>query len=207
MIQSTTGLVLLARPLTGTSLVVHWLTADFGRIATVAKGARRPKSHFLGKLDLFYLADFSFSRSRSSDLHTLREVNLRDLHGPLRENIPALRHAAYAAALIRLATETDTPLDAIFDLLRGYLEHLCRHKAAPEMVLAFELKLLREIGMQPDWNQTGLVSGTRKIADALTRSDSSQSDELARFLHGFLIFHLGRLPLGRAAALKKEGPK
>ena len=41
MIQNATGLILRTRPLTETSLIVHWLTPDFGRIATVAKGARR----------------------------------------------------------------------------------------------------------------------------------------------------------------------
>src|SRR5207302_4043038 len=80
MIESATGLILRTRPLTETSLIIHWLTPDLGRIATVAKGARRPKSPFRGKLDLFYLADFSFSRSRRSELHNLREVNLRELH-------------------------------------------------------------------------------------------------------------------------------
>ena len=76
MIESTHGIILRTRPLTETSLIVHWLTAESGRVATVAKGARRPKSPFAGKLDLFYVADFSFSRSRSSQLHTLREVKL-----------------------------------------------------------------------------------------------------------------------------------
>ena len=85
MIQSATGIILRTRPLTDTSLIVHWLTPDFGRMATVAKGARRLKSPFLGKLDLFYLADFSFSRGRRSDLHLLREVGLRETHGPLRQ--------------------------------------------------------------------------------------------------------------------------
>jgi DNA repair protein RecO (recombination protein O) len=87
MIQNATGLILRTRPLTETSLIVHWLTPDFGRIATVAKGARRTQSPFLGKLDLFYLADFSFSRSRHSDLHTLREVSLRETHGALRQDL------------------------------------------------------------------------------------------------------------------------
>ena len=64
MIETASGLVLRTRPLTETSLIVHWLTPQSGRIATVAKGARRPKSPFRGKLDLFYLADFSFVRSR-----------------------------------------------------------------------------------------------------------------------------------------------
>ena len=84
MIESTHGIILRTRPLTETSLIVNWLTPDLGRIATVAKGARRPKSPFAGKLDLFYTAEFSFSRSRSSELHNLREVKLHASRRPLR---------------------------------------------------------------------------------------------------------------------------
>ena len=80
MIETATGVVLRTRLLTETSLIVHWLTPGAGRLATVAKGALRPKSPFRGKLDLFYHADFTFSRSRRSDLHTLREVSLRETH-------------------------------------------------------------------------------------------------------------------------------
>ena len=47
MVETTTGLVLRTRPLTETSLIVHWLTREFGRLATVAKGARRPNHPFL----------------------------------------------------------------------------------------------------------------------------------------------------------------
>src|SRR6267154_1183052 len=142
MVESATGLILRTRLLTETSLIVHWLTRDLGRIATVAKGARRSKSPFLGKLDLFYLADFSFSRSRRSDLHMLREVKLRETHGAIREDISKLRHAAYATAFIEQATETETPLPAIYELLREFLDCLCKHKTAPQIVFAFELKLL-----------------------------------------------------------------
>ena len=211
MIQSATGIILRTRPLTETSLIVHWLTPDLGRLATVAKGARRPKSPFLGKLDLFYLADFSFSRSRRSDLHTLREVNLRETHAPLRGDILKLRQAAYAAAFIEQATESETPLPAVFELLRGFVDHLCRHLPAPQMIFAFELKLLREIGLSPDWSKTDLPAGTKKTAAVLADNDwpalsrlkptRDQSEELRRFLHGFLIYHLERLPKGRTAAL------
>ena len=142
MIQSATGLILRTRPLTETSLIVHWLTPDFGRIATVAKAARRAQSPFLGKLDLFYLADISFSRSRRSDLHTLREVGLRETHGALRQDMGRLRQAAYAASFIEQATETETPVPAVYELMREFLAGLCRNPPAPQTVLAFELKFL-----------------------------------------------------------------
>ena len=74
MDEKANGIILRVRPLTDSSLIVHWLTQEHGRLSTVAKGARRPKSALRGKLDLLFEADFSFRRSRRSDLHTLREV-------------------------------------------------------------------------------------------------------------------------------------
>ena len=215
MIQNATGLILRTRPLTETSLIVHWLTPTFGRLATVAKGARRPKSPFLGRLDLFYEADFSFSRSRRSDLHILREVSLREMHGAIREDILKLGQAAYAAACLEQATETETPLPAMFELLRGFLDCLCRQKPAVQLVFAFELKLLRELGLNPDLRKTNLTAGVKQIVQAFLKSGwqgclrlklaRAQIAELRQFLHGHLIFHLGRLPAGRAAALAGEG--
>lgn len=217
MIQSATGLILRIRPLTESSLIVHWLTPEFGRIATVARGARRPKSPFLGKLDLFYMADFSFSRSQRSELHHLRETSLRELHPTLRRDLDALRQATYATAFIEKATEVETPLPAIYELMVGLLEHLCQHPPGPQTVLGFELKMLHELGLEPDWNKIGLSPGTRKISQLLAQGTWSagtrlklshvQIRELQQFLHGFLIFHLGRLPKGRTAALAVPGPE
>jgi len=214
MIESTTGLILRTRPFTETSLIVHWLTPNFGRIATVAKGARRPKSPFLGKLDLFYLADFSFSRSQRSDLHALREVSLRKTHSALRQNLPLLHQAAYATTFIEQATETETPLPAIYDLTLGFLGHLCEHPAKPQMVFAFELKLLHELGLKPNLAKTKLSTGVKKIIQTLIQNDwpactrlklaGAQTSELREFLHGFLIFHFGRLPKGREKTLSHE---
>jgi DNA repair protein RecO (recombination protein O) len=214
MIESTQGIILRSRPLTETSLITHWLTPDLGRVATVAKGARRHKSPFLGKLDLFYLADLSFSRSRRSDLHALREVNLRETHGAIRADILKLQQAAYATHFIEQATETETPLPAVYGLLRGFLGCLCKEKTAPQLVFAFELKLLRELGLEPNLAEAKLAAGTKKIAGILAQKDwaaglrlkltEAQITELRQFLHGFLIFHLGRLPKGRAVALAGE---
>lgn len=211
MIESTTGLIVRTRPLTETSLIVHWLTPDFGRIATVARGARRPKSPFLGRLDLFYVAEFSFSRRLGSDLHLLREVGLLQLYPALRLNLATLRQATYAAALVEQTTETETPLRAVHDLMLDYLDHLCAHPAGPQSVFAFELKLLGKLGLEPDSEKTGLSAGAKKISRVLGQGDwpavarlkltNAQITELRGFLHGFLIFHLGRVPKNRTAAL------
>jgi DNA repair protein RecO (recombination protein O) len=207
MIESATGLILRTRPLTETSLIVQWLTPNFGRIATAAKGVRRPKSPLLGKLDLFYEADFSFSRSRSSDLHTLREVSLRETHQVLRQEIRYLQQAAYCARLVEQATETETPLPAVYELMRSFLAALLQRPPQPRNIYAFELKLLNELGLKPDLAKCHMTAATKKIVNALIQTDwqgiaelkasAAQAKELRQFLHGFLIYYLGRIPKGR----------
>ncbi len=207
MVERTQGLILRTRALTETSLIVQWLTPDAGRIATVAKGARRPNSPFRGKLDLFFLADFSFARSPRSDLHTLREVVLREMHGALRQELGYLQQASYCAALIEHTTETETPLPAVFNLMNDLLNHLPTRPPQPTTTYTFEIKLLVELGLNPDLSKSNLTPGAKRIVSALATNDwpavsrlklsGAQVTELRQFLHGFLIFHLGKIPKGR----------
>lgn len=211
MTESATGIILRTRPLTETSLIVNWLTPNHGRIATVAKGARRPKSPFLGKLDLFYEADFTFARSRRSELHTLREIGLRETHAALRQEIGYVQQASYCAMLIEQVTETETPLPAVFELMRDFLNALPQRPPQPRNIFGFELKLLNELGLKPDLSKSHLAAGTKQIVGALIEGDwqaisqlkpsAAQARELRQFLHGFLIFHLGKIPKHRDAAV------
>jgi len=211
MVETAAGLVLRTRPLTETSLIVHWLTRDLGRLATVAKGARQPKSPFRGKLDLFYVADFGFVRSRRSELHTLREVSLRETHSPLRQEFAYLQQASYCARLLEQASETDTPLPGMFELITGLLSHLPKQAPQPLSVLAFELKLLQDLGLQPNLEQTRLTPGSKQLVKALTENDWSllahlklmdaQAKELNHFLHRFIVAQIGKIPPGREAAI------
>ncbi|HXG46058.1 MAG TPA: DNA repair protein RecO [Methylomirabilota bacterium] len=212
MDERTTGCILRVRELTETSLIVHWLTRDLGRLATVAKGARRPRSAFHGKLDLFYQADLSLARSRRGDLHTLREVVLRETHPALRRDLGRLQQAAYAATLLEETTESGAPVPELFNLFTSFLSHVCTAEPSAVTTLAFEVKLLAALGLQPGSGETqGLSPGTRRSLEALGGPDwemvsrlqlnESQIAEAARFLFRFLDHHVGRVPSVRAAAL------
>jgi len=205
------GIILRTRPLTETSLIVNWLTPTFGRISTVAKGARRTKSPFRGKLDLFYEADFSFQRSRRSELHTLREVVLRETNAVLRTELGYLQQASYCATLIEQATETQTPLAEIYELFCGFIHALPKQPPKPRTIFAFELKLLGILGLAPDMGESKLHAEARKLVNALVETDweglsalratAAQASAIKQFLHGFLIYHLGRIPKGREKAV------
>jgi len=205
------GVILRTRQFTETSLIVNWLTPDLGRISTVAKGARRSKSPFRGKLDLFYECDFSFQRSRRSELHTLREVVLRETNPALRQELGYLQQASYCATLIEQTTETQTPLPEIYELFKGFVHALPAQPPRPRMVFAFELKLLEVLGLAPDVAESRLSVDARQLVTALTETDwkdlpklratAAQAEAIKQFLHGFLIYHLGRIPKGRTNAM------
>jgi DNA repair protein RecO (recombination protein O) len=172
LVEKTRGLILRVLPLTETSLIVDWLTPDCGRVSTAAKGARSGKSPFRGKLDLFYLADFTFSRSKRSELHTLREVKVLETHPVLRKDIHALQQASYCARLLIQATEKETPLPELFQLLTDTVARI-----SSAAVIDFEVALLTELGLAAD---PGLTS-----------------DQRGRFI----LYHLGKVPSGREEAL------
>jgi DNA repair protein RecO (recombination protein O) len=200
--------------LTDTSLIVHWLTAGAGRITTVAKGARQPKSPFAGKLDLAFECDFSFQRARRGDLHLLREVTLTDSRPVLRTHYNYLTQLAYAVALLEQITETDTPIPEVCALFAEFLDYLPRQPAQPRSIYALELKLLASQGLEPDLSATSLPPAAVNLVQTLLDLDwpelaqlrvtAPEVRALRQFLHGFLIFHCGKLPRGRAEALSSQ---
>ncbi len=211
MDERTTGLILRTRPLTESSLIVHWLTPDVGRISTVAKGARRPKSPFLGKLDFGYLAEFSYRRNRRSDLHNLSEVAVREFNLFLRENLALLNQAAYATALVECSTEIDTPMPEIYKLTLDFFESLSARPTSAVPALAFEVKLLAILGLSPKPELKQLKPGTAALLDRLAqfgwnelprlKFSPAQTAELAAALGQFLAFHLPRVPRNRPGAI------
>ena len=211
MVEKTTGIILRVLPLTETSVIVDWLTLDVGRISTAAKGARRSKSPFRGKLDLFFLAAFTFTRNRRSDLHALGELELLEPNVPLRQDLALLHQAAYAAKLIVQTTEKDTPVPEVFELLRDFLAEIVRGPARARNVFSFELKLLLQMGLRPDWRESAISDAAKQTLQQLMERDWAaldqlsvsrrQFEEITHYLHGFLIYHLGKVPEGRADAI------
>ncbi len=205
-----TGMVVRVRPYSDTSLIVHWVTEEAGRLATLAKGARRPKSPLRGRLDLFFECSFSYRRSRRSELHTLGEVVVEEAHARLREEVGWLEQASYAAALVEQMTESDTPLPGVAGILRGMVAALPGHAPQARTVLAFELKLLRELGLEP-WGGGGAAGGGLRLARVLAEASWEElrgleaGREEARAVHrlveGVLLQHNGRWARGRAEAL------
>jgi DNA repair protein RecO (recombination protein O) len=144
---ATRAILLRRTRLTETSLVVHWLTAEAGRIKTVAKGARKPGGPFAGKLDLFYEDDILFARSPRSDLHALREAALVRPHEGLRLDVRSVALAAYFVELVELGTEPEFAVPEVYDLMARALRHLDGKPPTRRALEHFEVELAKHLGV------------------------------------------------------------
>jgi DNA repair protein RecO (recombination protein O) len=149
-VESTAAILLRKRKFSDTSLIISWCTESFGCIQTIAKGGRRPKSPFAGKLDLFFEAEVSIARSRKSDLHTLTEVVLKNPFAGIRRNCLRTQTAAYFVELIEICTERDHREPELFMLLHRAFGYLDTNDPTPRAVSHFETELARIAGVHDE---------------------------------------------------------
>ena len=145
--QSTAAILLRKRKFSDTSLIVSWCTESLGCIQTVAKGARRAKTPFAGKLDLFFETEISIVPSRKSTLHTLTEVVVMNPFAGIRKNYLRTQAAAYFVELIEICTERDHHEPELFALLRRAFGYLDAKDPNLRAVSHFETELARIMGV------------------------------------------------------------
>lgn len=141
------GTLIKRSPLTETSLIVHWCTHENGIVKTVAKGARRSKSPFAGKLDLFYLCEIEVHPAKKGDLHILKELKIERPRLGLRKNYLQTLAASYFVKLVDRVSELETPLPEIADLLDRGLNFLEENDADWRSVNHFEKQLAQFVGV------------------------------------------------------------
>lgn len=146
-VQSTRAILIRMHPLTDTSLIVHWLTEDHGLVRTVAKGARRPKSAFSGRLDLFFGGEIQYQRAKRGDLHALREVAIDQWREGLRVSYVSLLLAGYWCRLLGALLEPEHPDPQLYGLLGRGLDHVEAEGPSRRALLHFEKELVRMLGM------------------------------------------------------------
>jgi DNA repair protein RecO (recombination protein O) len=183
-VQSTAAILLRKRKFSDTSLIVSWCTESLGCIQTVAKGARRAKTPFAGKLDLFFDAEISVVTSRKSTLHTLTEVVVKNPFAGIRKNYLRTQAAAYFVELIEICTERDHHEPELFALLRRAFGYLDGKDPNLRAVSHFETELARIMGVHA------------KSGDNIRNANPARTPAFAL---GNLF---GKLPLSRTPLLK-----
>jgi DNA repair protein RecO (recombination protein O) len=153
----TEAIVLRSIRLREADRVVHLYTNARGRVGAVAKGVRRTKSRFGGRLEPFFRLRLVLYEGRG-ELHTVTQAETVESYPRLREHGASLTTAVSACeSVLRLfdASEANT---AAYNLLCHELQLLDAEPATagPANLLAFRLKLLLAAGFLPELSACAL---------------------------------------------------
>lgn len=141
------GFVLHSYPYKETSLIVDVFTRDHGRIALVAKGAKRPHSQLRGVLQTFQ--PLSVGWSGKAEVRTLTAAEWVGGLLPLEKS--ALLCGFYLNELLVKLLARDDPHPALFDHYISALNQLAHDEPAAIVLRKFERALLQETGVASDW--------------------------------------------------------
>ena len=113
MILKTPSIVIKTSHYSETSLIVLLYTLEEGKIRCIAKGARRSKSPFSGKIESLNELEVIYSRGRS-DLCTLNECSIIHSRMNIRNNLSRLNAALRILALLDETQADCDPNPAVF---------------------------------------------------------------------------------------------
>lgn len=149
--EKTESIVIRQADFSESSRVVTFFSREFGKVALLAKGAKRLNGPFDAALDLLSTCRIVFLRKSSGALGLLTQAKLSARFTPVRSNLNSLYGAYYVADLLCGLTEEFDPDPQVFDLTERTLRELSDIDADPgSVIVQFEVGLLCRAGLFPD---------------------------------------------------------
>jgi DNA repair protein RecO (recombination protein O) len=195
--------------------VLHVYTADRGRIGAVAKGVRKTKSRFGGRLEPLSHVELDLHQG-TGELQTVTGVQLMRSHDAARADYYRLSAGLIGAeAMLRLFPEQErnerafTALTRFLDIL-DEAPHAAERPSLDPLALSFQLKLLWLSGYLPHLTSCAecgaddatLVGYSPRAGGAVCRACASQADAIALSVEGIRgIEGLLASPLADAVSL------
>jgi DNA repair protein RecO (recombination protein O) len=185
--------------------ILHLYTAERGRVNAIAKGVRRVKSRFGGRLEPLFRVNLVLHQGRG-ELCTVTQAETVAAHPALRERRDSLERASQACDAVLRLLDSEEPNPPAYNLLCRELQLLDQDPAAATRAhaLSFRLKLLLATGFAPELAACA-TCGDRDHVGGFSASAGgvvcpgceAGSFPLGGDAHEFLVNALGR-PLAEA---------
>jgi DNA repair protein RecO (recombination protein O) len=190
--------------------ILQVYTPNRGRVSAIAKGVRRARSRFGGRLEPFFRLQLDLHEGKG-ELLTVTGAQTVAGHARLRGDARALDAAARACDAVGRLFETGEPHPGVFNLLCRYLALLDEQPAGEggspigrAGALAFRLKLLLAAGLAPQLGACAccgerehLVGFSGAAGGVVCGACEAGSFPLHEQAHHFMADALGR-PLAEA---------
>ncbi|HET8537960.1 MAG TPA: DNA repair protein RecO [Solirubrobacteraceae bacterium] len=185
--------------------ILHLYTPMRGRIGAIAKGVRRTRSRFGGRLEPFSHVDLQLHEGRS-DLLTITGADTIHAHAGLRDAAGALDAAARSCDAVARMFDSGEAHPEVFHLLCNELRLLEDEpqRATLANQLAFRLKLLVAAGLAPQLSACAscgerehLVGFSGAAGGVVCEACEASAFALDEAAHTFMVEALGH-PLAQA---------
>lgn len=160
---ATQAIVLRSVPYRDADLVLTLYTRERGRLSALARAARKSRKRFGACLGLFTLSTVHLS-TRGGELWTLGSAELVESFADLARDMASYAHASYGTELVRELTAVEQPDEEVLDLILELYRTLQAMGPSPQVLRAFELRLLGLIGLAPVLDRC-VGCGTSQVDD------------------------------------------
>jgi DNA repair protein RecO (recombination protein O) len=184
--------------------ILHVYTPHRGRVSAIAKGVRRARSRFGGRLEPFFRLRMELHEGRG-ELLTVTGAHTVAAYPRLREHARALDAAARACDAVGRLFETPEPHPGVFNLLCRKLALLDERAVGGDRsagragALQFRLKLLLAAGLAPQLGSCAscgepehLVGFSGAAGGVVCGACEAGSFSLGEQAHAFMAQALGR---------------
>jgi DNA repair protein RecO (recombination protein O) len=191
--------------------IVHLYSATRGKVGAIAKGSRRPKSRFGGRLEPFFRLNLVLYEGRG-ELATVTGASTVEGHPRLRGDGAALQAAGRACDTLLRMFDTGDPNPPAYNLLCKYLGLLDED---PEVAreagtaLAFRLKLALAAGFAPELASCArcgeadhLAAFSGAAGGVVCASCEGDGFPLTEESHGFMVESLAQ-PLAHSPGARR----
>jgi DNA repair protein RecO (recombination protein O) len=184
--------------------ILHLYTPARGRVGAIAKGVRRARSRFGGRLEPYFRIQAELHEGRG-ELLTVTGAQTVDAHPRLRGDARAIDAAARACDAVGRLFETEEPHPGVFNLLCRQLTLLDEQAGASGPAagrsgsLSFRLKLMLAAGLAPQLGACAscgetehLVGFSGAAGGVVCAACEAGSFPLSAEAHAFMAGALGR---------------
>ncbi len=144
--KKMTAVVLKVGDLGEADKIVTFYSKQVGKLAGIAKGAKKSKKRFSNILEIFSLLDILYDDRSRSGLVRIVEAELLIPYISLRQNYDRYVGAALACELIYYWSRDYDADRNIFDLLIWTLQNIDKGKSSRIVLIFFQIKLYTLLG-------------------------------------------------------------
>lgn len=148
--KQTRGIILRRFSLNEADQIVTLLTENEGKVALLAKGSKRLKSKFCGRLEPFYHVQVNYFQGR--ELGHLDEAEILEVYSPLESDLKSKGILFFMAEVTAKLLADGQECEEVYHLLNDCLAQF--EESHSEIILhAYLVKLLTLLGFMAPWDR------------------------------------------------------